>query len=92
MTLDDFQRMLSNAGIDLKLMVHQHEKIAQFLSLRSEWNKTHNLSGPAADKDPWNLDVCDAAALNQVYRTGSPLSTWVLERTWINIWYSKTRG
>ena len=73
MTLDDFQRMLSNAGIDLKLMVHQHEKIAQFLSLRSEWNKTHNLSGPAADKDPWNLDVCDAAALNQVYRTGSPL-------------------
>ena len=38
MTLDDFQRMLSNAGIDLKLMVHQHEKIARF-SASSEWVK-----------------------------------------------------
>ncbi|MGB0645550.1 MAG: 16S rRNA (guanine(527)-N(7))-methyltransferase RsmG [Bradymonadia bacterium] len=70
MTLEAAQRMLHGAGIDLALTAVQYETIHHFLKLRSAWNKTHNLTGPAADKDPWNLDVCDAAALNQIFRPG----------------------
>lgn len=70
MILSRAEQMLNEAGIEISLSSEQHSAIQDFLIIRSSWNKTHNLIGPAADKDPWNMDVSDAAALSQIYKTG----------------------
>lgn len=48
-------------------------RLAACLALRSEWNKTHDLVGPAADSDPWLIDVLDAAAVAAVLAPERPL-------------------
>ena len=46
------------------------QRLNAFFELRLTWSKTHNLSGPKARKEPWNIDVTDAIALDEVLIEG----------------------
>ena len=67
------QQLISNARLRYTLSAAELERINAFLQLRAEWNRTHNLMGPKAARDPWQLDVCDALALNEVFDSRLPL-------------------
>ena len=67
------QSILDRSGLMTTLHRVQLERISEFLSLRNEWHKTHNLMGPKAAGQPWAIDVCDAIALLEVFEDGLPL-------------------
>jgi 16S rRNA (guanine527-N7)-methyltransferase len=67
------QSILVKAGLKTTLCAEQVERIAEFLRLRQEWHKTHNLMGPKAADNPWQIDVCDAVALLEIHDNDLPL-------------------
>ena len=73
MSLEKAQSILRRSGLTTRLTILQVERIAEFLALRLDWHRTHNLMGPKAADRPWEIDVCDAVALLEVYDADLPL-------------------
>jgi 16S rRNA G527 N7-methylase RsmG len=49
------------------------ERLEALLTLRARWGRVHNLSGPAALRDPWTTDVVDALAVSAILAPSVPL-------------------
>jgi 16S rRNA (guanine(527)-N(7))-methyltransferase RsmG len=69
----DAQRMIATAGLSYAITGSTVERINGFVQLRAVWNRTHNLMGPKAAREPWRIDVCDAVALAQIFDAQLPL-------------------
>ena len=67
------QATLHHAGLTNTLTLVQYERLTTYLSLRKQWNRTHNLSGPKAIQNPWIIDIADGVALSELLRTDLPL-------------------
>ena len=72
-TLEEAQEKIELAGLSYELDTNTLSRLNAFFDLRLNWSRTHNLSGPKAHKEPWNIDVTDAVALDQVLIDGLPL-------------------
>ena len=48
-------------------------RLKEFLRLRGQWAKTHNLAGPRALASPWQIDVVDGLAVYGVMAPTVPL-------------------
>lgn len=59
------QAYLQDAKLSCIITDVHCDRIFQFLQLRDQWSKTHNLSGPQALQTVWT-DVIDVCALTQV--------------------------
>lgn len=73
MNTEAVNRLIVGAGLKTILTVDQVQQTTDFLELRARWNRTHNLMGPKAARNPWQIDVCDAVALMEIYQPGCPL-------------------
>jgi 16S rRNA G527 N7-methylase RsmG len=72
--LSELHRCLEACGLDpaeVTPAVHAH--VAGYLELRAQWAQVHNLSGPAALRTPWEVDVVDAVATCAVLRAEATL-------------------
>ena len=61
------------AGLSYQLDTITLQRLNAFFELRLTWSKTHNLSGPKARNEPWNIDVTDAIALENILNDSLPL-------------------
>ena len=64
--LDQATKLLSTAGLEPDLSHDQLRRISDYFEARRQWSNTHNLAGPKARTDPWNIDLIDAYALSQL--------------------------
>ncbi len=64
---------LSLAGLPPLVEADQYGLLNDFIAMRKHWNQTHNLSGPKALLQPWQLDVSDAVALARLTEVGLPI-------------------
>ncbi|MEE2786643.1 MAG: RsmG family class I SAM-dependent methyltransferase [Myxococcota bacterium] len=59
------------AGLDPKYLNRESWiRISDYFELRKRWANTHNLAGPKALRDPWQVDLIDAYALRTVLEPG----------------------
>ena len=67
--------LLDTCGVPAAALPDQSalERVAGILALRAQWQRTHKLTGPQVDADPWGHDVVDAFALCHVMAPGLPL-------------------
>ncbi len=70
-------RALSNAlahvGLDLEVKPDAAARLSDFIALRANWAKTHNLAGPVALAAPWRTDVVDGLAVCAVLDPSLPM-------------------
>ena len=69
-SIEEAQQQINEAGFSYRFDANTVQRLNVFLDLRRTWSKTHNLSGPKAREEPWNIDVTDAIALEQVFTDG----------------------
>ena len=74
MNLENIQSELRRAGLPDAMKSDTIERIASYFELRSNWSQTHNVAGPQSMKTPWELDLPDAVAANEVLHGSLPLA------------------
>jgi 16S rRNA (guanine527-N7)-methyltransferase len=70
---NDAEEVLRRSGLESELSQDTLEVLNAFLKLRLQWNRTHNLMGPKASREPWQIDVCDGVALTKLCQGTLPL-------------------